>query len=152
MSVVQNIECCWIFSIFGRNSWVLKVLAHKKSDEIQKKLKSIIFMAWWRDVLIKHSHDDCCAKELVFLEIFNFWSKFMSFKGVSPRKEWRNPKNLKILIFLAWRKGILIKMLRMNVVQKNWCFWKFSIFGRNSCVLKVLGNGKTDEIQKNWNL
>ena len=46
------------FSIFGRNSWVLKVLAHEKSDEIQKK--SVIFMAWWRVVLIKLSQDERC--------------------------------------------------------------------------------------------
>ena len=39
MNGVQNFECCWKYSIFGRNSWVLKVLAHEKSDEIQKKLK-----------------------------------------------------------------------------------------------------------------
>ena len=39
MSVVQNFECCWKFSIFGRNSWILKVLAHEKIDEIQKKIK-----------------------------------------------------------------------------------------------------------------
>ena len=38
MSVVQNFECCWKYSIFGRNSWILKVLAHEKSDE-KKKIK-----------------------------------------------------------------------------------------------------------------
>ena len=29
-----------------------------------KKLKSLIFMAWWRDVLIKHSQDECGVKKL----------------------------------------------------------------------------------------
>jgi hypothetical protein len=47
---VKNYEFGWKFSIFGRNSWVLKVLAHEKSDEIQNKIKYFIFMVWWGDV------------------------------------------------------------------------------------------------------
>ena len=33
-----NFECFWTISIFGRNSWVSKVLAHEMSDEVGKKL------------------------------------------------------------------------------------------------------------------
>jgi hypothetical protein len=87
MSVVQKFKCSWKFSILGRNSWVLKVLGHGKNDENQKKLKSLIFVAWWRDVLIKPSQDEQCAKFWELLEKFNFWSKFLSFKGVSPWKK-----------------------------------------------------------------
>jgi hypothetical protein len=100
----QDERCAkiWVllkFSIFGLNFVVLKVLAHEKSGQIQKKLKSLILMALWTDVLIKLSQNESCAIFWVLLEIFNFWSKFLSLRGVSPRKEWRNPKKLKYLIF-----------------------------------------------------
>ena len=36
MTDVQNFESFWKYSNFGRNSYILKVLAHKKSGEILK--------------------------------------------------------------------------------------------------------------------
>ena len=36
MNTVEYFEGWGKFSIFGRNSWVLKVLAHEMSDETQK--------------------------------------------------------------------------------------------------------------------
>ena len=35
---MQIFEYLWKFSIFGRNSWVLNVLAHEMSDETEKKI------------------------------------------------------------------------------------------------------------------
>ena len=92
---VQNFECCSKFSIFGRITWILKVLVHEKCEKFQKKLKSWIFVVWWREVLNKLSPDEGCTKIWVLLEIFDFWSKFLSFKGVSPRKVWRSQKKIK---------------------------------------------------------
>ena len=45
-----------------------------------------------REVLIKLYQHERCAKFWVLIEILTFWSKFLRFKGVSPRKKWRNPK------------------------------------------------------------
>ena len=42
MNDVQNFESCWKYSNFGRNSYVLKVLAHKESGEIKKKMNQLI--------------------------------------------------------------------------------------------------------------
>jgi hypothetical protein len=67
------------FWIFDRNSWVLKVLAHEKSDEIQNNLISSIFMVWWRGLLIKLSQDDSCAYLWVLLEILNFLVEILEF-------------------------------------------------------------------------
>ena len=111
MSVVQNFECCWKFSIFGRNSWILKVFAHENSVESQKKLKSLIFKVLWRGLLFKLSQYDRRAKFSVLLEIFNFSWKFLSFKGVSQRKNWLNPIFfLQSLIFIVCEGG---------------CYWYF---------------------------
>ena len=41
----------------------------------------------------------------MLLEILNFLSNFLSFKGVSPRNEGLHPKNIKILEFLGMPKG-----------------------------------------------
>jgi hypothetical protein len=43
MNYVQNFEFCWKYSIFSRNSWILKVLAHEKSGEIKKKINMLNF-------------------------------------------------------------------------------------------------------------
>ena len=48
----KKIERWWMFSIFCRNSRILKVLAHEISDEIPKKLKFSILMVRWRDLII----------------------------------------------------------------------------------------------------
>ena len=42
MNVLKYFEGWGKFSIFGRNSWVLKVLAHEMSDETQK-IKNLQF-------------------------------------------------------------------------------------------------------------
>ena len=56
LSVVRNIQ------FFGRNSWVLKVLAHEKSGEIPKKnwilnfhgmMKESIYLTWSRWTMCK---------------------------------------------------------------------------------------------------
>jgi hypothetical protein len=47
MNDVQNFECCWKYSIFGWNSWVLKVLAHEKSGEIPKKKYWDLKFSWY---------------------------------------------------------------------------------------------------------
>ena len=44
MNNVPTFMGCLKFSIFGRNSWVLKVLADENSDEIQKKVKILYFL------------------------------------------------------------------------------------------------------------
>ena len=97
MSVVSQDERCVKFWLlleifnFGRNSWVLKVLAHEKSDEIKKNLKSSIFMVLRRGLLIKLSQDECCKNLLVMLEILNFWVEILEFKVLAHEKGWLNP-------------------------------------------------------------
>jgi hypothetical protein len=111
MNVVPNFGCGWEFSIFGRNSWILKVLVHEMSDKIQKKLKFPSFFDGWKEVLIKLYQDEYGAKFWVWIRIFNFWSKFVSFKGVSPTNEWQNAKNIKIHEFLVLMKEGINKTL-----------------------------------------
>ena len=141
MSVVQNFECWWKFPTFGRNSWFLKVLAHEISDGIQKKkIKRLIFMVCWGDVLIIHSQDELLAKVWMLLEFFNFWLKFMSFKGVSLQKRvTKSKKKLKHLIFMVWRMHILIEYSQDERCAKFWVlleifnfWWKFLSFKGNS--------------------
>ena len=67
------------------------MLALEKSGEIPKKIDILNFNGN-REVLIKLYQDERCAKFWVLIEILTFWSKFLRFKGVSPRKKWRNPK------------------------------------------------------------
>src|ERR1044072_10033268 len=86
MSAVKNVESCWKYSIFGRNSLILKVLAHEKRDEIKFFLKIFSFHGMMKGLLIILSQYERCAKCRGFLEIFNFWSKFLNFKGVSHEK------------------------------------------------------------------
>ena len=54
------------------------------------------------------SHDEHCAIIWVLVKILNFLSKFLSFKGVSPRNEWRNPKNNKMFEFDGMMKWGII--------------------------------------------
>jgi len=99
---MKSLEWWWKFSIFGRNSRLLKVLAHEISDEIPKK--KLILMLWKRDVIIIVSQDKHHEKFGVVVEVFNFLSKFSNFKGVSPRNKWRNPKKVKIFDFNGMKK------------------------------------------------
>ena len=63
MRVVQYFECCLKFSIFCRNSGVLKVLAHEKSDEIQKKkIEQLYFHGMMKGRINKISQEESCAK------------------------------------------------------------------------------------------
>src|ERR1044072_2831624 len=98
INLMKNLEWWWKFSIFSRNSRILKVLAHKTSDEIPKKLKFSISMVGNREVIIIVSQDKHHEKFGVVVEVFNFWSKFSIFKGVSPRNKCRNPKIIKIFV------------------------------------------------------
>ena len=85
---MKIIECWWKFSIFGRNSRILKVLAHEISDEIPKKLKFSILMVCGREGIIIISQYKNHEKIRAVVDIFNFWSIFSNFKGVSPRNMW----------------------------------------------------------------
>ena len=122
---MQNFECCWKFSIFGRNSWILKVLAHENSVECQKKIKSFIFKVWWRGLLFKLSQYDRRAKFWVLLEIFNFWSKFLNFKGVAHENSVESQKKIKIFHFQGMMKGPIIYTFAVWVLCK---------------ILRVVGN------------
>src|ERR1044072_9715107 len=93
-------EWWWKFSIFGRNSRILKVLAHEISDEIPKKIKIFNF----NGMMNRGNHYfflsvNIMKKNYVLVEVFNFWSKFSIFKGVSPRNEWRNPNKINFFYF-----------------------------------------------------
>ena len=49
MNDVQNFGCWLKYLLFGPNSWVLKVLAHKKVAKIQKNIEILNFhgiMKW----------------------------------------------------------------------------------------------------------
>src|ERR1044072_1668793 len=105
MNTVQKFGCRWKISIFCRNSWVLKVIAHEMSDKIQKKVEFPNFMEFLREVLIIISKDEYYAQVWVLMEIFNFLLKFLGFKGYSPRNEWQNIKKIKIPIFHGMIKG-----------------------------------------------
>ena len=118
-------ECCAnflelleIFNLWSKFLNFKGVNPRKEWRNPKKKLKSFNFMAWWRDVLIKNSQDERCANLLVLLENFNFWSKFLSFKGVSQRKEWRNPKKIKILNFHGMFRGLI------KLTYSKWIMWK----------------------------
>ena len=96
---MKKFEWWWKFSIFGRNSRILKVLAHEISDEIPKKLKFLILMVWWREVIIIISHYKQHERIWVVVEVFNILSKFLSFKDVSPQNKGHNPEKIKIFDF-----------------------------------------------------
>ena len=93
----EKIERWWKFSIFGRNSRILKVLAHEISDEIPKKLKFSILMVLSRDGIIIFSQYELHEKKLSGGGSFHFLSKFSNFRGVSLRNKWWNPKKIKNL-------------------------------------------------------
>src|ERR1044072_9451351 len=93
MNILNFLEWLWIYSIFGRNSRILKLLTNEISEEIQKRIN-----------------------------IFNF-------NGVIKR-------------------GIHHLFLSINVMKKFKWWWKFSIFGRNSPILKVLTHEISYEIPK----
>ena len=135
ISIMKNMEWCWKFSIFGQNSRFLKVLAHEISDEIPKKLKFFILMEWIREVINNVSQDKHHEKFGVVVEVFNFWSKFSMFKGVSPRNKWRIPKKLKFSILVEWQREVINNVSQnkhhenFGVVVEVFNFWlKFSIF------------------------
>ena len=126
MNYVQNFECCWKYSIFGRNSWVLKVLAHEKSGEIPQKnwdLKS----SWYDEGkyllnLIKMND----------VQNFGCWWKYLVFgrnswvlKVLAHEKRGEIPKNIEILNFVGMMKGN---------INKTFLRWKMCK------ILSVVGN------------
>src|ERR1044072_5147821 len=52
------------------------------------------------------------------MEIFNFQSKFLNFKGVSPRNQRQNPKKCKIIEFHDMMKGGIIKYISRHTLSK----------------------------------
>src|ERR1044072_8523096 len=92
---MKNLEWCWKFSIFGRNSRFLKVLAHEISDEIPKKLKFLILMESQREVINIFSQNKHHENFGVVVEVFNFWSKFSILKVLAHEKSDEIPKKIK---------------------------------------------------------
>ena len=113
MNVGQNFECCWKYSIFCRNSLILKVLflnlkgvSPRKKWRNQKKNSNVNF-SWYYEGMhyLNIIGMNVGQKFWVLFEIFNFFSKFLNFKGVSPWKKWRIPKKIEIIIFRGIWKG-----------------------------------------------
>ena len=52
----------------------------------------------------------------------------MSFKGVSPRKKWQNPKKIEILTFQGTMKGSLIKLYQYEQCAKIWVLMEIFTF------------------------
>ena len=94
-----------------------------------KNLKSSSFKVWWWEILIQDSQDEHCGIFWGMGEIFNFWTKFLSFKGVSPRNEWRTPKKLKFFDFEFVMKG------GINTTLSGWTLWKNLNGGENFQIL-----------------
>ena len=137
-----------IFKFLSKFLGFKGVSPRKKVAKTKKKLKSLNFMVWWRDVLIKHSQDELCAKFCVLLEIFKFWTKFLSFKGVSPRQNWRNPKKkLKSLIFMVWWREVLIILSLDELCSEFWVLLEIFKFGS-----KILSFRGASPRKKWWNL
>ena len=95
------------------NFWVLmeyfnfcsKFLSFKGVSPWNEWRRRIFFefsslIVWWKEVFNKHSHYRHWDKFWVFMDYFNFWSKFLSFKGVSPSNEWRSRKKLNFQVSL----------------------------------------------------
>src|ERR1044072_3785420 len=76
-----------IFNFWSKFLNFKGVSPRKKIDKSKIKFKILKFHCMMMDVLMKHSQDELCEIFLVLLEIFEFWSKFLNFKGVSPRKK-----------------------------------------------------------------
>src|ERR1044072_9412924 len=74
------------------------VIPRNKLRNPKKKLNFSIVMKSQREVIIIVSQDKHHEKFGVVVEIFNFWSKFSIFKGVSPRNKCRNSKKIKIFV------------------------------------------------------
>ena len=133
MNTVQNFGCWWKLSIFCRNFWVLKVIAHEMSEKIQKKVEFLNFMEYLMEVLIIISKDECYAKVWVLMEIFNFLSKFLGFKG--PIK-WvtKSQKNYKFPNFMVWLKEVMIIISNDEYCAKFWVLMEIMNF-----LSKILG-------------
>ena len=62
-------------------------------------------MVWQIEDIIIVSQDKHHEKYAGVVEIFNFWSKFSIFKGVSPRNKWtKSEKKSKIIDFNGMKK------------------------------------------------
>src|ERR1044072_1198429 len=82
-------------------------------------------MAGLREALITISKDEYCAKVWVLMEIFNFLSKFLGFKGYSPRNEGQTPKKkLEFPNFIEYLREVLIIISKDEHCAKVWVLIK----------------------------
>jgi hypothetical protein len=77
MNVGQNFECCWKYSIFCRNSLILK--AHEKSDEIQTKIEISIFHGVMKGCITKTSLGRMLGKVLIVVGNIQFFVEILEF-------------------------------------------------------------------------
>src|ERR1044072_1002405 len=82
------------------------------------------------------------------MEYFNFWSKFLSFKGVSHVMSDEVEKNLNFQVSLYDEGRFKLNILTIDIGINFECFWTISIFGRNSCVSKALAHEMSDEVEE----
>ena len=116
MNVGQNFECCWKYSIFCRNSLILKWRNQKKNwhPNFSWYYEGMLYLNF---IGMKVGQNfECCWK-------YSILSKFLNFKGVSPRKKGRNPK--KNLKFSWCDEGCI------NLTFSSWTMCK---------ILSVVGN------------
>ena len=76
---MKNLEWWWKFSIFGRNSRILKVLAHEITDQIPKNKKISILMVLKREVIIIVTQDKYHEKNLSGGGSFQFLVQILDF-------------------------------------------------------------------------
>ena len=79
MKFVSKFDCCGNYSIFGKNSWVLKVLAHDKSYEIQKKFEILIFHGMMKKSINKTSLGWKWCQNLSVVVIIQFFVEIFEF-------------------------------------------------------------------------
>ena len=94
----------------------------------RKKFEFSSFIVWWREVLTKPSHYRHWDKFWMFMDYFNFWSKFLSFKGVSPWNEWRSRKQIEFSSFIVWWREVLTKHSHYRHWEKVWVLMEYFNF------------------------
>ena len=106
------------------------------------------FIVWLKEVLTKHPHYRHWSIFGVFMNYFNFWSKFLSFKGVSTWNEWRSKRKIKYFQVSLYDEGMIcLNILIIDIGPFFECLWNISIFCRNSWVSKVLAHEMSDEVE-----
>ena len=76
---MQNFGYWWKYLLFGQNSWVLKVLDHEKSGEIQKNIKNFKSHGIMRDVFILTNSGWTMCKILSVVGNINFLTEIHEF-------------------------------------------------------------------------